>query len=365
MSTPIQTSQPLNRMDLEMIRMELGDALNQLRAAHLFLTGGTGFFGRWLVESFLYFNQALELDARMTILSRDPERFMASAGHLNFKSVGFIQGDIRDFVFPDERFTHVIHAATEASQVLNQENPLKMFDVIVQGTRRVLDLAAHCGTNRLLFVSSGAVYGPQPPEVSHISEEMFFGFAPNNHANAYAEGKRAAEFLCSVHAQNCNIKIPIARCFAFVGPHLPLDAHFAIGNFINDLLHGRPIHVAGDGRPLRSYLYAADMAAWLWTILLKGQSGRAYNVGSADAISIRDLAARIAGLGQLDHKISKPGNAAQPRHQYVPGVQRAMQELGCKVNVPLEKAIARTIEFHNGKFVPDTTPRFSSDRGAL
>lgn len=332
--------------DLELIRNQIGDDMYQLRGTHLFLTGGTGFFGRWMVESFLHCNQALALNARMTILSRDPERFMASARHLDFNSVSFIQGDIRDFVFPDERFTHVIHAATEASQVLNQENPLKMFDVIMQGTRRVLDLAIHSGTKRLLYVSSGAVYGPQPHEVSYVGEEMFFGFAPNNQANAYAEGKRAAEFLCSVYARNCSIQIPIARCFAFVGPYLPLDSHFAIGNFINDLLNRRPIRVGGDGSPMRSYLHASDMAAWLWTILLKGESGRAYNVGSGDAISIRELALKIASHEGLEVTFGSAPSPGTPIHQYVPNVNRATQELGCRVQVPLDEAISRTIAFH-------------------
>ncbi len=346
MSTSIQPRPPLNSDDLVMIQVQLGDTLKQLQGAHLFLTGGTGFLGRWLVESFLHFNKAHGLDARLTVLSRDPERFLASAPHLASDCLSFVQGDIRSFVFPNCKFTHVIHAATDASDRLNSEDPLKMFDVIVDGTRRILDFASQYSAKRLLFVSSGAIYGPQSPEVRNTSEEMFFGFAPNFPNNAYAEGKRAAEFLCSVYARNFNIAIPIARCFAFVGPHLPLDAHFAIGNFINDRIHARAIRVAGDGTALRSYLYASDMATWLWKILLQGESGQAYNVGSSDAISIRDLAMKIAIPAGLEVKIGSPTYPSRPGNQYVPSVQRAVEELGCKVNVPLDQAISRTIEFN-------------------
>lgn len=332
--------------DLESIRGQVGERLGQLSDARLFLTGGTGFFGRWLVESFLYLNRSCRLGARLTVLSRDPARFLASSPHLASDCLNFVAGDVRDFVFPDEKFTHIIHAATQASDKLNTEEPLEMFDVIVRGTRRVLDFAGQCGARRMLFVSSGAVYGPQPPEVTHVAEDCFFGFAPNDTKTAYAEGKRAAEFLCAVYARNTDMIIPIARCFAFVGPHLPLDAHFAIGNFLNDRIHGREIRVAGDGSPLRSYLYASDMAAWLWMILLKGESRRAYNVGSGDAISIRDLAMRIASPAGLEVSIGKSAATAAARNQYVPCIERAVAELGCRVSVGLDEAIRRTIAYH-------------------
>jgi nucleoside-diphosphate-sugar epimerase len=342
----MQPRPPLNSNELELIQSQLVHCQDQLRNAHLFITGGTGFFGRWLVESFLHFNSECRLGAKLTVLSRDPARFLASAPHLKSDCIRFVKGDVRDFAFPNDTFTHIIHAATDASETLNSESPLKMFDVIVGGTRRVLDFASQSSAGRMLFVSSGAVYGPQTPEVAHVTEEMFFGFTPNDPRIAYAEGKRAAEFLCSVYARNEIIKIPVARCFAFVGPHLPLDAHFAIGNFLNDRIHGRTIRVAGDGSPLRSYLYASDMAAWLWMILLKGESGRAYNVGSNKAISIGDLALKIAMQAGLEVSIGLSHKADNPRNQYVPSVDRAVEELGCNLSVPLDLAISKTIAFH-------------------
>lgn len=338
----------LPREDLEAIAQGLGDLAGDLRGAGLFVTGGTGFFGRWLVESFIHLNRAASLGARMTVLSRDPGRFLASAPHVADESVRFVAGDVRDFAFPEGRFTHVIHAATEASAKLDAEAPLTMFDVIVAGTRRTLDFAVAAGAGRLLYVSSGAVYGPQPPDVSHIVEDRFFGFAPNDGRVAYMEGKRSGEFLCAVAAAKSGLVVPIARCFAFVGPHLPLDTHFAIGNFLNDRLAGRVIRVGGDGSPLRSYLYAADMTAWLWRILLRGESARAYNVGSDMAVSIRELAeavARPAGLGVSVECTDRPSGL---RNQYVPSIRRAVDELGCVARVDLESAIEKTIDWNLG-----------------
>ncbi len=339
---------PLPPDDLEAIRHSLGDVIGGLQGANLFVTGGTGFFGRWLVESFVHLNQSERLGARMTVLSRDPARFLASAPHIASDALTFVAGDVRDFAFPDGPFTHVIHAATEASARLDAEAPLTMFDVIVTGTRRTLDFAVAAGAGRMLYVSSGAVYGPQPPEVSHIEEDRFFGFAPNDRRVAYMEGKRSAEFLCSVIAGQHGLTVPVARCFAFVGPHLPLDTHFAIGNFLNDRLLGRTIRVGGDGTPLRSYLYASDMTAWLWRILLKGASARAYNVGSDTAISIRDLAETVARPGGLEVVVEGSNRPSGLRNQYVPSVRRAAEELGCAVEVSLEQAIDKTVRW-NGR----------------
>lgn len=337
---------PLPNDDLEAIRQSLGDVADDLRGANLFVTGGTGFFGRWLVESFIHLNRSAALGARMTVLSRDPQRFLASAPHVADDSVTFVAGDVRDFSFPEGPFTHVVHAATEASAKLGDEAPLTMFDVIVTGTRRSLDFAVSSGARRVLYVSSGAVYGPQPPEISHIAEDKFFGFEPNDRRVAYMEGKRSAEFLCSVYAAQHGLTVPIARCFAFVGPHLPLDTHFAIGNFLNDRMLRRTIRIGGDGSPLRSYLYASDMTAWLWRVLVKGESARAYNVGSDAAISIRELAETVAGPVGLEVIVEGSNKPSGLRNQYVPSTGRAVDELGCKMQVGLDQAIEKTMNWH-------------------
>ena len=260
-----------------------------------------------------------------------------------------LPGDIRSFTFPDGIFQYVIHAATDTSSQA-AERPAILLSSILDGTRRVLDFAATHGTRRLLFASSGAVYGAQPPEVTHIPETYLGGPDWLKPLAAYGKGKRAAELMTLLHTNRTGIECVIARCFAFVGPHLPLDRHFAIGNFIRDAMQGSPIRINGDGTPMRSYLYASDLAAWLWTMLFRAPSGEAYNVGSDEAVSIADLARTVVEvLGvSSEVQIRREVIPGMPRAQYVPAIEKAREQLGLRVRVDLRDAIRYTAEWHRG-----------------
>jgi nucleoside-diphosphate-sugar epimerase len=334
--------------DLDHVLAHTRELWAEVRGQRIFVTGATGFFGCWLLESFAWANDRLRLDAQLVALTRNADAFRAKMPELcSRKDIQLHEGDVRDFKFPSGKFSHVIHAATEASAKLNAENPFLMFDTCVAGTRRALEFAQQCGAKRFLLTSSGAVYGAQPME--RVSEQFMGGPDGLNAGSAYAEGKRAAEQLCAIQAKvSPGIEIKIARCFAFVGPHLPLDAHFAIGNFIRDAIRGGPIKIGGDGTPYRSYLYAADLAIWLWTILFRGAPLRAYNVGSANAVSIAQTAEAVKRVfdGKPMVEIAQkpvPGKAAQ---RYVPDVSRAEKELGLREWVGLEEAIRRTANWN-------------------
>lgn len=351
------TTHPIIAEDIRGVLSRTQPLWPDLKGASVFLTGVTGFFGIWLLETLLAANREFSLGCRVIALSRAPDRFATKAPHLaHDPAVTWVVGDVRDFAFPAGSVTHVIHAATESTTNLNASDPQAMFDVCVDGTRRVLELASEKKVRRLLFTSSGAVYGQQPPELSHVPESFRGGPDPLDRKSAYAEGKRAAEFLCGLAAADGRLfHAAIARCFAFVGPHLPLDVHFAIGNFIRDAINGGPIHVNGDGTPFRSYLYAADLAEWLVTILLRGTSGKAYNVGSEEAVSIRALAERVAAVAEqvwatrprCDVTVScSPQPGVQPS-RYVPFCAQAREELGLRVSTSLDTAIQRTCLWHN------------------
>ncbi len=337
--------------DLQEILAATRSLWDEMCGQHIFVTGGTGFFGCWLVESFLHINQALALDAHLTVLSRDPERFLAKVPHLRGQAALTLHaGDVRDFRFPEGEFPYVIHAATEASARQLAEHPHQMLSTLLAGTERTLDFAAQAGTRKLLLTSSGAVYGPQPPTLTHMPEDFAGAPDPLLPQSVYGEGKRASELMCALAAQ-AYLEVKIARCYAFFGPHLPLDTHFAAGNFLADALAGRTISIASDGTPLRSYLYASDLTVWLWTMLFRAPSLRAFNVGSEQAVSIRELAEAAAAAVNPSIAIhvaqtASPG-ALPPR--YVPATARAQQELGLRQTVSLEEAFRRTAAWHGLK----------------
>lgn len=340
--------------DLEEIASSSCVPWRELDGAHLFVTGATGFWGCWLLESFAHARQTHNLEARLTFLSRDPEAFFTSRPHLaSCKYLHALRGDVRDFAMPPERFTHIIHAATPASAAFNEAQPLAMFSTIVDGTRRILDLAQQSQTTRLLLASSGAIYGPQPAHITRIAEDFEGAPRLDDIKSAYAQGKRAAEWLALAQASSIqpSLEVVIARGWAFIGPLLPLDTHFAIGNFLRDALRGNEIHIAGDGTPWRSYLYASEMAEWLWAMLLRGEPGRAYNLGSEDGRPLREIAATVARVADGSDGcarqvlVAREPDLSRPPSRYVPSTRRAREELGLSQKISLEDGVQRTLEW--------------------
>lgn len=334
--------------ELDHIVEQTSSVWEQLRGARIFITGGTGFYGTWLLESLVQAELRIGLGAEVVVLSRNPERFLADHRFLqNRPFFSFIQGDIRSFSFPEGMFSHVIHAATEASEKLNKETPLLMIDTIVDGTRRALDFAVQAGVQHFLHTSSGAVYGDLPASLGPVPEDYMGGPDISQPKWAYGEGKRLAELLCCIYGERHGISVKNARCFATIGPRLPLDTHFAIGNFIADAMAGRDLIIKGDGTPIRSYIDVADLTVWLWHILAFGKAGNAYNVGSEEGHSIAEIAKIVRDTlnPNLEIKILGQRIPQQLASIYVPSTQKAFVELGISLSMPLDRSIHRTAEF--------------------
>ena len=341
-------SRQLDQQDLDLMLNIKPEIWKALSSKSLFITGGTGFFGIWILSAIKEaFDKGL-CEIKVVALSRNPESFLKK--HSQFRNLSwltFCAGNVENFVFPEQNFDYLIHAATDASNTLNIDFPIEMLETNIQGTRRILDFALHNNIPRILYVSSGAVYGDQPAEIKNIDEDFLGSPNPLKFNSAYGEGKRVGELLCNLYSLKFGISFSTARCFAFIGPYLPLDAHFAIGNFILDGLKGNQISVNGDGTPQRSYLYAADLVVWLLVILLKGEDRQAYNVGSDEALSIEQLAKSISSFFSHKPEVGIKGKKGLgPIQKYVPLIDKAKKQLDLQVYTPLKEGIKKTIDFN-------------------
>jgi UDP-glucuronate decarboxylase len=278
------------------------------------------------------------------VLSRNPRRF-AERYPLLANGASWIRGDILnlDFRRIETRFSHILHAAADSTSA-GHLGYLQRYDQIVEGTRRILDLAVNCGARRFLLTSTGGVYGRQPSSISAIPEDYFGLPDPLDPRNVYSVAKRVAEHLCSLYAEKYGLEIVIARCFAFVGQDLPLDVHFAIGNFIREALWSDEIIVKGDGTQIRSYLDQRDLALWLLTLLKHGEAGEAYNIGSDESITIADLAHLVRDLVSPGKPVRILGGAPEhaERSRYVPDVSKIGRQLGLRPTYNLAQSISDT-----------------------
>ena len=211
------------RRDLDEIVENFGEGWQALDGARIFITGGTGFIGRWLLESLRHAKLRLGIKIAATILTRDYAKFVSKAHHLaEFDGFSFLSGNVIDFA-ADIGLSHIVHAATDASAQLNAENPRRCSTPLSRERGKVLELAAHNQGARVLNFSSGAVYGKQPPEIARV-DENWLG-APDCQVAGQRLWRRQAgggNALRHLRSSNLASMSSSARIFALLGPLLPL-----------------------------------------------------------------------------------------------------------------------------------------------
>ena len=315
----------------------------------ILLTGGTGFFGKSVLDAYRRGLLAAFGIERIIAFSRHARQLRAEAPELCGSSVDLIDGDVLEMssTFGADI---VIHAAASSDARRYALDPAREARIIVEGTRRVCDVVARSTRPpRLLYLSSGAIYGRQPPGVLALSEDAPAIPDTDQGKEVYAQAKRAAEAIVRDLTAASNVPARIARCFAFVGPWLRRDQHFAIGHFLENALRGEPVEVRARHTVIRSYLHADDLAVWLARLATaEGDRCEVFNVGSGTAVSLRDLAAMVAKTGGVDIALppepsGAPGAEVAQIDRYIPDIDKARRELGLVVTIPLRQAIEQTL----------------------
>lgn len=330
------------KTDLNQVAEDLIDVIRKLNHSKILLSGCTGFIGKNLLEALFWLSDVYKLDIEILGVSRNPEEFYKNNPHFkSFKNLKIEKLDIKEIgTLNLGKIDFVIHAATDVSKI---NKPIQIFEDAYWGTKQILDLSEKNGVKAFLLLSSGAVYGSASHNNGYL-EDQIGGISPQNLSSAYALGKQASEWLCESYKDKFDVKI--ARCFAFTGPYLPLDKHFAIGNFIYSVMNKIDIEIHGDGKPTRSYLYSSDMVTILLRLLLTNGAQGVWNIGGDEEISIYSLAKQVnfslGGQSQIimSEKQGIVGN------RYFPNLEKVKKEFSWMPKVSLEKAIQNTARWN-------------------
>lgn len=294
------------------------------------VTGATGLIGAEVVS-------ALEA-AGCTVISavRDLSRAVGRA-------VAYDAEKPLAFHFPADL---IVHAASGAHPLAYARDPAGIMRANVFGTMNLLAYAQKCGA-RLLFLSSGEVYGLSPAPEAGFPEDFAGALNPMNPRACYPESKRCAEtMIASWHAQYGTDALVARLCHVY-GPSIAPTNSRADAQFLRDAVAGRDIRMKSAGDQVRSFLYAKDAAKAILTLLAQGEAGRAYNVAGRFVHSIREYAQTLADIAGVSLAFENPDDIEKAGYSKV---RRAvldparLESLGFRAEYNLKMGLQET--FH-------------------
>jgi UDP-glucuronate decarboxylase len=291
----------LNKVILEDIIYITGSSLpwHALAGKTVLVTGAGGMLPSYIVDTLLYLND-LGIEDRINVigLARNRDRALERLGqYKNSDDFSLIIQDICTPVHLDLKIDYIIHAACQASPKYYNQDPAGVIWTNVKGMQNLLELAVKNKVDAFLYFSSSEVYGEVNESLDSIREIDKGYIDPMDTRNCYAESKRICETMCISWYQQFGVPVKIVRPFHTYGPGLSLDDGRVFADFVADILHGRNISLKGNGSTVRSFCYLADAALGYFTVLLKGETAQAYNVGNDQcAVSILELARLLSSL---------------------------------------------------------------------
>lgn len=308
------------------------------------ITGGTGFFGRWLLETIHWIESKKSFQNRFYILTRQtPENILKKIPVLsNHKLFQIIQKDLGHPLQFDFPIDYVLHAATDVA-VFKSGSDVD-FSSAVTGTANVLQAVSTKHLQKFLYVSSGGVYDKEYQEdVKEQQLPLSNQFLDLKELSTYALAKRKSESLLYAALAT---KLCVARCFAFVGPYA--DPKMAVMQMIESKVSQQKIQV-NSPEVIRSFLYPSDLVVILLSLLLCETRHDTYNVGSSEKINLKDLAEMIDQLSEPNGVFVKVQKSVSSLASsvYFPNTQRLQSEFKYVFSVDLKTALKKTFQFES------------------
>jgi len=339
----------LVRADAEAVLQVGAGRLSALRGQHVFISGGTGILGTWLLELIKVLNEVHGFGMKATVFSRSARDFATRWPHLGADAwVHWLEGDVRHLTELPGDVRYVIHAAAFTDRRLFASQPGAVAEVNTVGTMRLLRAANLLeDVQKFVLLSSGLAQGAQPWDLPRIDEKFSGPLRCDDAGAVYPESKRFAEVLAQCAISETKLPVVSLRPFAFVGPYQSMQLPWAVTDFIRDSFNGGPIRIMGEGVTVRSLMYMGDYACWVLTALAAGRARETYNVGSAEPVDLLSLAKMITRFFSPVPEIrTRVGQAGHGRNRLVPDTTKIRADLGVSQTVSLEGALEKTIAWH-------------------
>jgi nucleoside-diphosphate-sugar epimerase len=323
--------------DIAFILESCKDDLGHLKGRSVLITGASGFLAHYLVESWIKRYSKEPEGGRLIVASRRPASLEQTfGGRLDIPAVHFLDSSDPS-AWGSAECDYLVHCASPSDPALYLKDPSATMNDMVGSTRTAIEVARRSSAKRILYLSSGAVYGTQPRTLPLVPETFTGGPNLESASSCYAEAKR----FCEVLVRTSGVPFVIARGFSFMGPHQDLGSSFAIPDFIRQASTKGSIRIKGDGRAVRSYCYEADAAIILWRLLLRDLAHDVYNIGSDRFVtSIEGLAGRISGLFGVPFFIDGKRQEGLAQ-RYVPDCSRQREVHDPCIDI--EEGLSRTI----------------------
>lgn len=317
---------------------------SQLAGCNILVTGATGLLGACLVEVLM---QHEGKDYHVYAAGRNEQRakslFAAFADDAHFH---FLQYDVTQPLLSDVPFHYMVHAASNASPNFFAQHPVEVMTANFVGVCHLLDYGRAHGLKRMLYVSTGEVYGEGDGRV--FAEEYSGYVNPMSPRSCYPSSKRAAETLCAAYAEEYGVDVVVARPSHVYGPRFTESDNRVYAQFIRNVLRGEDIVMKSRGEQFRSWCYVVDCVKGLLYVLLKGQNGEAYNVAdSTSNISIKQLAEMIAGIAGRQVVMELPSDAERKGYNVVSKSvfsTQKLEQLGWNITGDMKEKMTATIQ---------------------
>lgn len=317
----------------------------ELSGSNILITGSTGLIGSCLVEVLMAYP---DIDYHIYASGRNKERAEEVFGRFfNSPFFHFLKYDVINPLECNIDFHYIIHAASNASPYFFVSKPVEVIKANIYGIVNLLDYGRYHNLRRLLYVSSGEVYGEGD---GRSFTEDYSGYVDNTSPRAcYPSSKRTSETLCVSYGSEYGLDTVIARPCHIYGPHFTKEDNRVYAQFIRNVLSGNDIIMKSDGSQLRSWCYVVDCVSALLYILLKGKSGQAYNIADEDSnITIKTLAETIARIGNKKVIIDTPSVTEKSGYNVVSKslfVTEKLKALGWKVQSSIDNNLESIIEY--------------------